>query len=270
MLAVNFDNDVNPVTAEYVDGRDRPRARRKATTPSVIVLDTPGGLSESMRKIVKNELASKVPVIVYVAPDGARAASAGVWIGEAADVLAMAPQTNIGSSTPITAGGEDIRRISAARCERRGRVAARACDDHGRNAKWGDLAVRKASNLTASEALQMNVIDDIAPTLPALLDKLDGERRSRGASRCTPRVPRSSTSHPGFFTRLLNALIDPNMITLLFLAGLAGIGFEIFHPGSGVAWRARRGLALDRALRLCGPADQLGRARAASSAPRYS
>ena len=109
VLAVHFENDVNPVTADYlIEQIDR--ANDDGYDAVVIVIDTPGGLSDSMRKIYQRELASKIPVIVYVAPDGARAASAGVWIGEAADVLAMAPQTNIGSSTPISVGGEDIQK----------------------------------------------------------------------------------------------------------------------------------------------------------------
>ena len=114
-------------------------------------------------------------MIVYVSPGGARAASAGVWISEAADVLAMAPKTNIGSSTPITGSGanigSDLRRkvINDAAASLRGLAKT-----HGRNATWADLAVRKASNLTAQEALQMNVIDLIAPSLPALLKTIDG------------------------------------------------------------------------------------------------
>src|SRR5207248_9634002 len=130
-----------------------------------------------MRKIVQKELSLKIPVIVYVSPDGARAASAGVWISEAADVLAMAPQTNIGSSTPITGSGQnigsDLRRkvVNDAAASLRGLTKT-----HGRNAKWADAAVRKASNLTAAEALRMNVIDLISPSLPALLKAIDGRK----------------------------------------------------------------------------------------------
>ena len=107
VLEVAFENDVNPVTADYVIGEIE-RANDEGYDAVVIQLDTPGGLSEAMRDIYKKELASRIPVIVYVAPEGARAASAGVWIGQAADVLAMAPQTNLGSSTPISSGGGDI------------------------------------------------------------------------------------------------------------------------------------------------------------------
>jgi membrane-bound serine protease (ClpP class) len=185
-----------------------------------------------MRKIVKHELASKIPVIVYVYPPGARAASAGVWIGEAADELAMAPGTNIGSSTPISGSGanigSDLRRkvINDARASLRSLAKYR-----GRNVQWADLAVRKASNLTESEALQMNVIDDVSPSLPALLNKIDGHKAVGTGYVFHTAGAQIVSVHPSFFTRLLNALIDPNLIPLLFLAGIAGLGFEIFHPG---------------------------------------
>ncbi|MGH3142207.1 MAG: NfeD family protein, partial [Gaiellales bacterium] len=109
VLAVEFDNDVNPVTADYVIDQIE-RANDQHYDAVVILLDTPGGLSDSMKDIYETELASDIPVIVYVYPEGARAASAGVWIGQAGDILAMAPQTNIGSSTPISIGGEDIQK----------------------------------------------------------------------------------------------------------------------------------------------------------------
>ena len=232
VLAIHFELEVNPVTSSYID-HQIDRAQKDGYDAAVIVLDTPGGLSESMRTIVKNELRSTIPVIVYVSPPGARAASAGVWIGMAADELAMAPTTNIGSSTPINGNGtnlgSDLRRkvLNDAAASLRGLAKF-----HGRNVKWADLAVRKASNLTADEALRMHVIDDIAPNLPALLKKIDG-RKTVGKNFVLHTAGAQIVNvHPGFFTRLLNTLIDPNLIPLLFLAGLAGIGFEIFHPGS--------------------------------------
>jgi membrane-bound serine protease (ClpP class) len=198
----------------------------------VIVLDTPGGLSESMRTIVKNELALRIPVIVYVSPPGARSASAGVWITQAADIAAMAPQTNIGSSTPIDSSGQnlgsDLRRkvINDAVASLKSLMHY-----HGRNEAWAELAVRKASNLTETEAKQQNVVDVLAPTLPALLNKIDGRKTVGKGFVLHTAGAELVQADPGLFTRLLNALIDPNLIPLLFLAGLAGIGFEIFHPG---------------------------------------
>jgi membrane-bound serine protease (ClpP class) len=231
VLAIHFDLEVNPVTSSYLD-HQLDRAPDDDYDAAAIVLDTPGGLSESMRKIVKHELASTIPVIVYVSPPGARAASAGVWIGQAADELAMAPGTNIGSSTPISSSGQnidsDLRRkvINDARASLRSLAKYR-----GRNVQWADLAVRKASNLTAGEALRMNVIDDISLSLPALLRKIDGRKAAGSGYVFHTAGARIDQVHPGFFTRLLNALIDPNLIPLLFLAGIAGIGYEIFHPG---------------------------------------
>jgi membrane-bound serine protease (ClpP class) len=229
VLAVTFNTEVNPVTQNWLNDRIAEGADYDAL---VILLDTPGGLDDSMRKIVQAELSSKEPIIVYVSPQGARAASAGVWISEASDLLAMAPNTNIGSSTPITNTGanigSDLRRkiVNDAAASLRGLARS-----HGRNAKWADQAVRKASNLSATEALKLNVIDVIAPTLPALLQQVDGTKTTpRGFVLHTAGDP-IVTRQMGFFTRLLNTLIDPNLLSLLFLAGIGGIAFEVFHPG---------------------------------------
>jgi len=231
VLAVHFTTDVNPVTADWVDS-ELDHAQSDGYSAVVIVLDTPGGLEDSMRKIVQKELSLKIPVLVYVSPEGARAASAGVWISQAADLLAMAPETNIGSSTPIQGSGanigSDLRRkeINDAAASLRGLAKS-----HGRNAAWADAAVRKASNLTAEEALRKNVIDVVAPTLPALLDKVDGRVTVPRDFKLDTRDATVVNASPGFFTRFLSTLIDPNIISLLFLAGLAGLGFELFHPG---------------------------------------
>lgn len=229
VLAVKFDAEVNPVTQKWLSDRIDEGADYDAL---VILLDTPGGLDDSMRKIVQSELQAKEPIIVYVAPNGARAASAGVWISQAADVLAMAPATNIGSSTPITnTGGNiggDLKRKILNDAAASLRALART---HGRNAKWADLAVRKASNLSADEALRMHVIDLVSPSLPALLRTVDGRHvKLRGFTLHTAGDP-VTTKKMGFLTRLLNTLIDPNLISLLFLAGIGGILFEVFHPG---------------------------------------
>jgi membrane-bound serine protease (ClpP class) len=229
VLAVKFDADVNPVTQKWLSDRIDEGANYDAL---VILLDTPGGLDSSMRKIVQDELAAKEPIVVYVAPNGARAASAGVWISQAADVLAMSPVSNIGSSTPITGNGQnigsDLKRkiVNDAAASLRNLASA-----HGRNAKWADLAVRKASNLTAQEALRMNVIDVIAPSLPTLLQKIDGRTSKARNITLHTAGDEVETKQIGFLTRLLDTLIDPNLLSLLFLAGIGGILFEVFHPG---------------------------------------
>ena len=235
VLVIHFgpDLDINPVTQDWIDSQIS-RAESGRYAAAVIELDTPGGLSTSMKNIYERELAAKLPVIVYVSPAGARAASAGVWLSQAADVLAMSPISNIGSSTPIDSSGanlgSDLRRkvINDAAASLQALAAA-----HHRNTTWPVLAVTKASNLTAQQALKMNVIDMIAPNLPALLRQLEGYKTKDAQRPFTLNLAGAvfTNSSPGFLTRLLNAVIDPNVIGLLFLAGIAGLGFEIFHPG---------------------------------------
>lgn len=231
VLAVELDNDINPVTADYA-GDQIERANREGYSAVVLLLDTPGGLAEAMRSLVKKELASGIPVIVYVSPDGARAASAGVWIGQAADILAMAPQTNIGSSTPINLGGEDIQRDLRRKVVNDAAAQLRAlAKEHGRNWRWADAAVRRASNLTAREALRRGVIDVVAPTLPALLDRIDGRRTVpkgfllRTAGAHVDRVEMS------LWKRILDTIIDPNIIALMLSLGVLGIVVELWNPG---------------------------------------
>ncbi len=231
VLAIHFALDINPVTQDYVN-HQLDRAQKDHYDAAVILLDTPGGLSSSMEAIYKKELASKIPVIVYVAPKGAAAASAGVFVAQAADVLAMAPDTNIGSSTPIDQSGgnlgSDLRRKVINHFAAKLRSLA---ENHGRNGDWADKAVRQASNLTEQEALRMNVIDVVAPDLPTLLNKIDGRVTIPNHYKLHTAKAQITYTSPSFFTRLLNTLIDPNLITLLFLAGIVGIGYEIFHPG---------------------------------------
>ena len=231
VLAVEFENDVNPVTADFVmDQIDR--AAEDGYDAVVILLDTPGGLSSAMDDIKEKELASTVPVIVYVWPDGARAASAGVWIGQAADVLAMAPQTNIGSSTPISVGGGDIPKDLRKKVVNDAAASLRAlAEEHGRNGDWAEQAVREASNLTARQALAQNVVDLVAPDLPPLLAEIDG----------TTTVPRGFVLHTAgaevetvgmsLWNRILDTIIDPNIVTLLLSLGVLAITVELFNPG---------------------------------------
>jgi membrane-bound serine protease (ClpP class) len=235
VLAIRFgpDLEINPVTKDYVT-HQLSRAASEGYDAAVILLDTPGGLSTSMKSIYTAELNAKLPVIVYVSPNGARAASAGVWVSEAADVLAMAPTSNIGSSTPIEGNGQnlgsDLRRkvINDAVASLTALAAA-----HHRNTEWPAKAVRVASNLTSTDALRIHVVDFIAPSLPALLDRLDGYKTKDAQRPFTLHLAGAhiDTVKPGFFTRLLNTVIDPNLISLLFLAGLAGLIFEVLHPG---------------------------------------
>ena len=231
VLAVEFDNDVNPVTADYVIG-EIDRANEERFSAVVILLDTPGGLSDSMKDIYEAELASKVPVIVYVYPEGARAASAGVWIGQAADILAMAPQTNIGSSTPISVGGEDIQEDLRNKVVNDAAASLRAlAREHGRNVQWADAAVRRASNLNAREALAQNVIDVIAPDLPTLLNRIDGRTTKPKGLVLNTAGARVETVEMSLWKQILDTLIDPNLIVILMSLGVLGITIELWSPG---------------------------------------
>jgi membrane-bound serine protease (ClpP class) len=231
VLAVEFDNDVNPVTADYVTGEIE-RANEDGYAAVVILLDTPGGLSDSMKEIYEAELASKVPVIVYVSPDGARAASAGVWISQAADLLAMAPQTNIGSSTPVSASGGEIPSDLKRKVVNDAAKSLRALsEEHGRNGDWAEAAVRKADNLTARQALRMNVIDVIARDLPALLNTIDGRKTKPKGFVLQTAGARVERVEMSLWKRILDTMIDPNLIVILMSIGVLGITIELWSPG---------------------------------------
>jgi membrane-bound serine protease (ClpP class) len=235
VLAITFgpDLEINPVTQGYLTN-ELSRAADDHYDAAVILLDTPGGLSTSMKTIYQAELNARLPVIVYVSPEGSRAASAGVWVSQAADVLAMSPDSNIGSSTPIDSSGQnlgsDLRRkvINDSVASLTALAVA-----HHRNATWPAKAVREASNLTAQQALKMNVVDVVAPTLPALLTKLEGYQTKYKQRPFTLHLAGAEidTVKPGFFTRFLNTIINPNLISLLFLLGIVGLIFEVMHPG---------------------------------------
>jgi membrane-bound serine protease (ClpP class) len=231
VLAVKFENDVNPVTQDYVN-EQIDRANREDFDAVVILLDTPGGLASSMKKIYTKELASEVPVIVYVAPPGARAASAGVWIGQAGDILAMAPATNIGSSTPVSVGGEDIQEDLRNKVVNDAAASLRElARTHGRNVRWADSAVRDGANLGATEALRQNVIDVMAPTLPALLNKIDGRKTVPKGIVLNTAGAEITNVDMSFWKKVLDTLIDPNLIVLFMSIGTLGIIVELWNPG---------------------------------------
>ena len=232
VLVAEFVNDVNPVTQDYLlDAIDQ--AEEGGYAAIVIEMDTPGGLGSSMRAIVKGILAAQVPVIVYVAPPGASADSAGAVIGMAADVLAMAPQTNIGSSTPISVGGEDIskdlrRKIVNDAAAYIGELAR----EHGRNVAVAREMVTKATNLGAREALAKNVVDVIATDYANLFRQIDGMKvepkgltLAIGSSAAVERIEMST------WKEILDLLIDPNIIALMLSVGLIGIVVELWNPG---------------------------------------
>ncbi len=230
---MRLNTEINPVSASFVKDSIG-RAEGDGAAALVILMDTPGGDSNSMNSIIQAELHSKVPVIVYVAPEGARAASAGAFITMASDVAAMAPTTHIGASTPIDASGQnlgsDLRRkvIHDAVAQIQGLASS-----HHRNPAAARLMVTNANEYTAAEALHRNLIEHVARSLPVLLDQLDG---TTTAYTLKPIVlhtadARIETISMPWTLELLNILIDPNLLYLLFLAGIIGIAWEVFHPG---------------------------------------
>jgi membrane-bound serine protease (ClpP class) len=231
VLAVEFANDINPVTKDYlVDAIEK--GEREDFDAVVIELDTPGGLDTSMREIIKAQLSADVPVVVYVYPPGARAASAGVFITMAADVAAMAPGTNIGSSTPIAAGGGNIPSDLKRKVVNDAAAYIRAlAEEHDRNADWAEKAVRQAANLPAREALALNVVDVIAPDLPTLLNDIDGMRVEPKGLVLNTAGANIETVQMSLWKRILDTLIDPNIIVLLMSLGVLGITIEILNPG---------------------------------------
>ena len=260
VLVVEFDNDVNPVTQDFLQD-EMHRAEREKLSAVVIEMDTPGGLGSSMREIVKTMLALEVPVVVYVAPPGSSADSAGAVIGQAADVLAMAPQTNIGSSTPISATGENLGKdLRKKVINDAAAYIAELAREHGRNADAAEAMVRDAANFGAREALAKGVVDVMAPNVPALLEKIDG----------TKTVPKGLVLHTagaqvervemGLWKRALDLLIDPNIIALMLSLGLVGILVELWNPGLILPGTVGVDLAPRRPLRPAGASGLGGRA----------
>ncbi len=236
ILRLELDTSINPVSKGIVVRTIR-EAQSVNAVLIVIELNTPGGLDQSTRDIVAAILGSSVPVVVFVAPSGARAASAGTFITMAADIAAMAPGTNIGAAHPVNllgGGDSDASSESTSMDKAASDSAAFArsiAEQRGRNVEWAEAAVLESSSLSASEALEANVIDLIADDFPGLLRALDG-RTVRGEILNTLRA-QVREIRPSLRERLLGLLADPNLVYLLFILGLYGLIYEFFQPGIG-------------------------------------
>jgi membrane-bound serine protease (ClpP class) len=231
VLAVHLDNDINPVTQEYVEAQVD-RAEDGGYAAVVLVLDTPGGLSSSMRGIVKRFLAATVPVVVYVSPPGSSADSAGAVIAMAADIAAMAPQTNIGSSTPISLGGEDISRdLRRKIINDAAAYVGELAREHDRNVRAARQMVTKASNYGAREAERIGLVEVVAPTLSALLNEIDGRTTVPKGLVLETAGAEIEDVEMTFWQRARDLLVDPNLIALMLSIGLLGIVIELWNPG---------------------------------------
>jgi membrane-bound serine protease (ClpP class) len=229
---VQIDGVISPVTLRLVETA-LTRAQAEQAQALVIQLDTPGGLERSMRAICQRLLNAEIPVIVWVGPTGARAASAGVFITLAAHVAAMAPATNIGAAHPVAVGGgvdkESMRKIENDAAAFVRTIAA----ERGRNAEWAEKAVRQSVSITEREAVKLKVVDLIADSVPDLLDKIDGRtvKTARGAVTLQTRGAVARPIEVGFRDRVLNVITDPNVAYILMMLGMLGLFFELSNPG---------------------------------------
>lgn len=248
-LVLHVSGAISPASADYVE-RGLARAADGGASVVVLTLDTPGGLSTSMRSIVKAILASRVPVLGFVAPAGARAASAGTYILYACPVAAMAPATNLGAATPISMFANKHASPAAARSsatpeQGEDTETRKATNDavayiralaerHGRNADWAENAVRNAVSISAEQALKQHVVDLIAADVPQLLAQVDGRRIKVGAGEQVlhTRGVRVETWSPDWRSRLLAVIANPTVAYLLLLIGIGGLLFEGYSPGA--------------------------------------
>jgi membrane-bound serine protease (ClpP class) len=234
---LNAKGVINPVLVGYIE-RGIEHAEDSNAVACIIQLDTPGGLDTSMRDIVQSIVNSRVPVVVYVSPSGARAASAGVFITVAAHVAVMAPNTAIGAAHPVAVGTEGESQMSEAMEEKVVNDAAAyirsIAEAHGRNIEWAEKAVRESVSATETEALKLNVIDMIAPDLDTLVSQLNGrEVTMLGGSVVTLQTEGATLNYIKMATGedFLYAISDPNIAYLLLSLAMLGILVEVTNPG---------------------------------------
>jgi membrane-bound serine protease (ClpP class) len=225
---------INPASSGFIVSSIE-NAQKKGAECIIIQLDTPGGLMESTRLIVKAILASNVPVVTYVAPSGSRAASAGVFIALASHILAMAPSTNIGAAHPVGLGGEQASKEMTEKVLNDAVASIKGlAKKHGRNEKWAEDAVRKSVSATDSEAVKLHVADFICASVPELLEKIDGMSVEviSGTKTLKTKGSEVETLRMNLRYRILNTISDPNIAYILLILGIYGIFFELSNPGA--------------------------------------
>lgn len=231
---LKIDGVINPATAGFIiEGIEK--AEEKEASCLVIQMDTPGGLMESMRSIVKRILASRVPIIVYVAPSGSRAGSAGVFITMAAHVAAMAPGTNIGAAHPVQMGEKKIsKEMEAKILNDTVAYIKNIAKQRGRNQKWAESAVRKSVSVSEEQALKLKVIDLISPSLEDLLTTVDGRKVEISPKEVIVLKTKGlevKTLKMSFRDKLLYTISNPNIAYILLMLGMYGLFFELANPG---------------------------------------
>jgi membrane-bound serine protease (ClpP class) len=236
VLTIEVDGIINPPTAKFIiDAIDE--AIRQNAQCLIIQLDTPGGLMESMRLIVKKELASTIPIIVYVAPSGARAASAGVFVTMAAHIAVMAPGTHIGAAHPVTLGGgegKESKTMTDKIVNDTVSFVKSIAKTRGRNVDWAEKAVTKSVSITDEEAVKLNVVDFISPDLQSLLIKIDGKVvKFDGVARTLhTKGIKPQPIQMSWREKLLDIISNPQIAYYLLMLGGMGIFFELSTPGA--------------------------------------
>ena len=232
VATIEIEGVISPVTLRLV-GLAIDRAQAEKAQALIIQLDTPGGLERSMRAIVQRMMNAEVPVVVYVAPTGARAASAGVFITMAAHVAAMAPATNIGAASPVAMGGNADKTMMKKVENDAAAFIRTVATERGRNADWAEKAVRDAVAITERDALKLKVIDLIADSVPDLLEKIDGRtiKMPKGTVTLATKGAPVRPIEIGFRDRFLNIITDPNVAYVLMMLGMLGLFFELSNPG---------------------------------------
>ncbi len=231
---ITIDGSINPAVDDFIR-ESISRAKAGGARALIIQLDTPGGLLSSTRTIVKELLGTPVPVMVYVAPSGAGAGSAGVFITMAANIAAMAPGTNIGAAHPVAGGGQEVKGVMGEKIENfTASFSESIAQQRGRNAEWAIDAVRKSLAITETDALKKKVIDIVARDIDDLLKQADGRKvdiqgRKQDLSLQNVQVVRHEMN---LKQKVLNAIADPNIAYLLMMAGILGLYMEFSHPGT--------------------------------------
>jgi membrane-bound serine protease (ClpP class) len=231
---IELEGPINPGAAAFLI-RGLEDAEKQGVELIIIRLDTPGGLVPSMRTMVKGIMNSSIPVVVYVAPKGAGAASAGVMITVSAHVAAMAPGTNIGAAHPVGAGGKDIDKDMSEKVVNDMASYGRGiAQDKGKNADWVEKAIRESVSITAEEAVEKKVVDLVAADIDELLKLLDGREIELQKGKVTLKTKDlvKTQYEPGFRDAVLRLISDPNIAYILMMIGLAGLYFELAHPGA--------------------------------------
>ena len=230
---ISIDGTINPAVDDFIR-ESIARAKASEAKALIIQLDTPGGLLNSTRTIVKEMLGAEVPLIVYVAPSGAGAGSAGVFVTMAAHIAAMAPGTNIGAAHPVAGAGQEVKGVMGEKIENfTASFAESIAQKRGRNTEWAIQAVRKSVAITEKEALKKNVIDIVARDVEDLLRQADGRKVDLNGkdvmlSVKNARIMRHEMS---LKQRVLNTIADPNIAYILMMAGFLGLYMEFAHPG---------------------------------------